>query len=138
MDATGDVTPRERTEGAAARGVYEGEGFRSAEAIREEISLTSQALHDRLDELRGRLYSRFGSFSNPLHVRERIQARPLAACGVALLVGVVLGARRGFSGPVVAFRGVGRASSRVVRGVGQTVGAQVTSAVLSRFLGGGR
>ena len=142
MDAARDVTQGGVAEGRGAkvqvRALDEGEEFRSAEEIREDISVTSQALHDRIDELRGRLRHRFGSFSDPLHIRERVQQRPLAWCGVALVVGLALGARRGFRGPVVALRGVGRASSGVVRGVSHTVGTQLTASLLNRFLGGRR
>jgi hypothetical protein len=138
MDAARDVTHREPGRSAERAGLREPETARSSEQIREEISITSQALHDRIHELRSRVEQRVGSLQNPLHIRERVQARPFVACGIATVVGFLVGARRGYHAPLAALRGVGRASGGIMRGMGHTVGAQVTSTILSRLLAGGR
>jgi hypothetical protein len=138
MDAARNVTEGEFAKAHAKTEVQGAEIPRSAQVIREEISVTSQALHDRIDELRQRLNQRFGSLQNPFHIRERVESRPFVACGIALLAGFVLGTRRGYRVPIAALRGVGRASGGLVRGMGHTFGAQLSSTILSRILSGGR
>lgn len=97
--------------------------FKSAHVLREEIEATSRILHEHVDELRERLHHKIDSIRNPWGLHDRVSARPLAACGVALVVGAALGWLRGDS-----------TARGVVAGIGPTVRSTIAGQVASRVL----
>ena len=127
MDATHDVAPRPSAPEAA-------DYPPTAADLRRNIHDTTQALRGHVSQLQGYVHTRLGSLENPLHVRERVAARPFLCCAVALSVGVLLGTSRRAPRPVprLVVQGVRRASGVAFAGIGKTVGAQLVSALFRR------
>lgn len=121
------MTPRDQLQRAA------GAEVRSAEEIRRQLYLTLDDLHARVAELQSYVQTRFGSIADPFHIREKVEAHPAKACGVALVAGLVCGALRVHTVPRGALRRALRVSGGVVRGASSTFGSQVASSLVRQW-----
>jgi hypothetical protein len=137
MDATPNVAPARQGQGKRPLPAQSLEN-RSAAAVRQQIYSTLDDLHRRVAELQGYIDFRFGTIKDPLHVRERVAAQPIRACGIALVAGVVCGMLRAHRLPRVFARQALLVSGGVVRGAGATLGSTLVSDLLIRALGGQR
>jgi hypothetical protein len=106
----------------------------SAAAVRQEIYSTLHDLHARVEALHQYVESRFGSIEDPMHIRERIQARPIRACTVALVVGAACGALRAHRLPLVVVGNAISLSQGVVRAAIATFGSKVASDLVGRAI----
>lgn len=134
MDATPNVESLRPERGATPLPASRVE-YQSAAAVRQEIYATLAELHSRVEELQGYVHSRFGSIDDPLHVRERIAAQPIRACGLALVAGVVCGVLRVHKLPWNFARRVLYISGGVVRGAGATLGSKLASDLVGQAIG---
>ena len=136
MDATPNVEPlrQERVVGPrpTSRPMQQ-----SAASVRHEIYSTLDDLHARVEELQKYIHSRFGSIDDPIHIREKIVERPMRACGIALVAGVVCGVMRAHRLPLIVARNALTLSSDIARGVSATFGSRIASDLVSRAMSSG-
>lgn len=109
----------------------------SPEAVRKRIYATLEDLRARVHELQEYVHTRYGSIDNPLHVREKVLARPIRACAIAVAAGVVCGALRAHYAPLALARKMLTLSGGVARGVTVTFGSQLASGLMSRVMNSG-
>lgn len=102
---------------------------KTAAALRDEVERTSAVLHEHVDELRERMQTRVESLRNPFGVHDFIESKPLAACGIALFAGALLGLMKGRPG-------FGATTKQIGASVGSTLAQQATSRILNRVVGG--
>jgi hypothetical protein len=121
MDAANDVAGNKPS-------TIPGVVLETAERLRGEIEATSKALHDHVEELRQHLHYRAESVRNPFGIRESVTQRPLVACSVAFVAGLVLSGVRSRPVPRAIVQHVGGA-------LGSSLAGQITARLLRSFEG---